>query len=331
MKYSDELLFTETGPLDEWTHNWIALRDRHPFFLCSEITFRTVKMVELFKRVIPNIGKIDVIIHSPGGDLEASFRTPYIFKTYCPDYVAIVPKFAKSGATLFALGASKIIMGQWAELGPLDPQIPSPSSTSSTDRHYFSSPESALESFHALRFAQKEVTEYLDIFVNFLKERGISPRHAVQEAKELVEATIGRIYSNVSPFELGNSGRALEVMERYCAKILNASYENNKDSISQKLVWDYPDHGFFIDAVEARQIGLNVSIANEETQVLLDEFFDQLSQTENYRCIGTLLPEEEDAEIEEEDTQPKNENTQPKNEKTQPIEKEPEHEERKNE
>ena len=330
MKYSNEMLFTETESLDEWTHNWIALRGRHPFFICSEITFRTVKIIELFKEIVPKLGKIDVIIHSPGGELEASFKVPYVFKTYCPHYIAIIPRFAKSGATLFSLGATEIVMGQWAELGPLDPQIPSPSSTSTTDRHYFSVPESALESFHALRFAQKEVTEYLDTFVQSLKMRGISPRHAVQEAKELVEATIGRIYSNVSPFELGNSGRALEVMERYCAKILNASYENNKDSISQKLVWDYPDHGFFIDAEEARQIGLNVSIANEETQVLLDQFFDQLSQTENYRCIGTLLPEE-DAEIEEEDTQPKNGNTQPKNEKTQPIEKEPEHEERKNE
>ena len=184
-------------------------------------------------------------------------------------------------------------MGQWAELGPLDPQI----SRSNIDRRYFSSPESALESFHALRFAQKEVTEYLDIFVDFLTKRGIAPRHAVQEAKELIEATIGHIYTNVTPFELGSSGRALEVMERYCSKILGKSYDEEKiKAITQKLVWEYPDHEFFIDAEEARQIGLNVKIANQKEQALLDEFSKMLARTNDNLCLGTLIPEEEGKE-----------------------------------
>ena len=178
-------------------------------------------------------------------------------------------------------------MGKWAELGPLDPQI----SRSSMDRRYFSSPESALESFHALRFAQKEVIEYLDEFVRCLKRRGISPRHAVQEARSLVEATIGRIYTNVSPFELGNSGRTLEVMEKYCRKILSDSYEEDqKYLISQILVWNYPDHGFFVDAKEAEDIGLNIEVADDEEEQLLTEFMEILSRSEERRCVGTLVP-----------------------------------------
>ena len=38
-------------------------------------------------------------------------------------YSVIVPKMAKSAATMIALGAHKILMGPTSELGPIDPQI----------------------------------------------------------------------------------------------------------------------------------------------------------------------------------------------------------------
>ncbi len=299
MKYNSDGLISgkDVKVFGEWTTDWYQVRGRHPFFIYDEISPETVRVVELFRDIFPSIGReIDVIIDSPGGPVESSFKAPYFLKTFCPNYAAIIPEEAKSGATLFALGASEIVMGQWAELGPLDPQI----SRTGTDRHYFSSPESALESFHALRFAQKEVTEYMDRFVEHLTFRGIAPRHAVREAKDLVEATIGRIYSNVSPFELGNSGRALEVMEKYCYKILNNVYDKdeNKKEISKNLVWNYPDHGFFIDSEEAKKIGLNVRLASEKEQQLLNRLHNDILEGGNAYCIGTLIPVQEDKENE---------------------------------
>ena len=172
-QFTDKLLFTDTEDIDEWTVKWRSLRGRHPFFLCNEISSKTTRILELYKSVIPELGGVDVIIQSPGGDLKASFRAPYVFQSFCDDFVAVIPRFAKSGATLFSLGAPQIMMGRWAELGPLDPQV---ASSSSAERHYFNEAESALESFHALKYVQKEVTEYLDIFVAFLIGRGISPR-----------------------------------------------------------------------------------------------------------------------------------------------------------
>ena len=232
--------------------------------------------------------------------MEESFRAPYLFQTFCPKYAAVVPRLAKSGATLFSLGASEILMGRWAELGPLDPQV----SQSNDERRYFSSPESALESFHALKFAQKEVTEYLDAFFYFLTKRGVSGRHAVREAKELIEATIGRIYTNVSPFELGSSGRILEVMEKYCLKVMQANYKKDDiPRIAHQLVWGYPDHRYFIDRMEARSLGLHVKDASDEEQALLDELGHITSNFES-RCLGTLLPKEQQAEDEAKEEQP---------------------------
>ena len=288
----DELLLSEQPIPDNWVQEWKSLRGRHPFFLFDDITPETVEIISAFSKIVPQIGMIDVILHSPGGILEQTFKAPYIFKTFCPQYEAVVPKYAKSGATLFALGASKIIMGRWAELGPLDPQIQG----LNEERRYFSSPESALEGFHALRFAQQEVKEYMDTFVAFLRNRGISPRHAVKEAKDLVEATVGRIYTNVSPFELGNSGRILEVMERYCLKIMDDSY-TDREAIAKKLVWGYPDHSFFIDANEAKNLGLFVETADDKLQDLLDEL---LASLRGGRCIGTSFEDADDADEEPE-------------------------------
>ena len=292
-KYSRHLLFCPDGDWEkweEWTGKWRILRNRHPFFLCDEMREGSSGFLEVFSAILPNITEdIDVIVNSLGGDMEESFRAPYLFQTFCPKYAAVVPRLAKSGATLFSLGASEILMGRWAELGPLDPQVLSPSND---ERRYFSSPESALESFHALKFAQKEVTEYLDAFFHFLIKRGISGRHAVREAKELIEATIGRIYANVSPFELGSSGRILEVMEKYCLKIMQANYKKDDiPRISHQLVWGYPDHRYFIDRTEARSLGLHVKDASDEEQALLDELGHITSNFEA-RCLGTLIPKE---------------------------------------
>ena len=220
--------------------------------------------------------------------MDSSFRVPYLFQRMCPSYTAFVPKAAKSGATLFCLGAKEIVMGRWAELGPLDPQV---TTQPGEERHYFRSPESALESFRALRFAQREVTEYLDEFFASLTSRGISARHAVREAKELVEATIGRIYTNVSPFELGGSGRVLETMENYCKKIMAAANYGESDivDISQKLVWSYPDHEFFIDHDDAKKLKLRVRSADDAEQALLDELAEKTADYSEL-CVGTLVP-----------------------------------------
>jgi len=41
----------------------------------------------------------------------------------CSELVVIVPDQAKSAATIFALGADRILMGTSSDLGPIDPQI----------------------------------------------------------------------------------------------------------------------------------------------------------------------------------------------------------------
>jgi len=66
-----------------------------------------------------------IMINSPGGYALAAERIINVCQQYSGtgEYWAIVPSQAKSAATMICLGASKILMGPTAELGPVDPQV----------------------------------------------------------------------------------------------------------------------------------------------------------------------------------------------------------------
>ena len=64
-------------------------------------------------------------IHSYGGRIEPAYLISKTLKRISADkFVAVVPRRAKSAATLIALGADEIHMGMMSELGPIDPVFP---------------------------------------------------------------------------------------------------------------------------------------------------------------------------------------------------------------
>lgn len=66
---------------------------------------------------------LDLIIHTPGGDYEATKRIiNYLHSTY--EHIrVIIPHLAMSGGTLIACAADEIVMGPYSSLGPTDPQF----------------------------------------------------------------------------------------------------------------------------------------------------------------------------------------------------------------
>jgi hypothetical protein len=67
--------------------------------------------------------ELDLILHSPGGTAEAAEAiVVYLRKRF--DHVRVfVPLAAMSAATMVALSANEIFMGQHSQLGPIDPQF----------------------------------------------------------------------------------------------------------------------------------------------------------------------------------------------------------------
>lgn len=66
---------------------------------------------------------LDIILHTPGGDLAATEQIIYYLKSYFnSDIRAIVPQMAMSAGSLIAVSCKSIIMGRQSCIGPFDPQ-----------------------------------------------------------------------------------------------------------------------------------------------------------------------------------------------------------------
>ena len=84
----------------------------------------TVAMVDLLHNV-PVGSPIDVLLNSPGGDIDTAEKLVSLVRRRAgtSQVRVIVPDYAKSAATLIALGANQIVMSDSSELGAIDPQV----------------------------------------------------------------------------------------------------------------------------------------------------------------------------------------------------------------
>ena len=67
---------------------------------------------------------LDLILHTPGGEMGATEHLVYYLKDIFSNNIrVIVPQIAMSAGTMIALASQKIIMGNYSNLGPIDPQL----------------------------------------------------------------------------------------------------------------------------------------------------------------------------------------------------------------
>lgn len=74
---------------------------------------------------------LDLILHSPGGSLEAADQIVQYLRSKYKNIRAIIPQNAMSAATMIACACDSIIMGKHSAIGPIDPQITFPAQTGS--------------------------------------------------------------------------------------------------------------------------------------------------------------------------------------------------------
>jgi len=67
--------------------------------------------------------KLDLILHSPGGSLEAAEQLVQYLRAKYSYIRAIVPQNAMSAATMIACACDEIVMGKQSAIGPIDPQM----------------------------------------------------------------------------------------------------------------------------------------------------------------------------------------------------------------
>ncbi len=179
-------------------------------------------------------GCLVVVVDSPGGDIDAAYNLAMLFRRYGAERLTyVVPRWAKSAATLLVCGGDSVMMTPVAELGPLDPQI-----TQSSPH------EQRLEQFSPLH-----IESTLELIRNEFE----------QGNHELAQGLMQRLQF---PLTLGAFVKSMDLGKQYAERLLSSRMLSDKletaRDVSNRLVEGYADHGFCINIDEARKLGLAV-------------------------------------------------------------------------
>lgn len=198
---------------------------------------------------------VDLVLDTLGGSLDSAFKTVLFLSRFTSNLRVFVPRRAKSAGTLVAIGAQKLYMTPFSELGPLDTQIRDPRNPTET--------LSALDCYKSVDYVRDFGLSTLKRALMFLAKEmntGVPLSDLLDSASEFANASTGPMLAHINALDFGGWGRTLNIGEMYTKSLLaRVGYENPRSrSIATKLVYGYTHHPFPIDIDEARDIGLAV-------------------------------------------------------------------------
>lgn len=192
-------------------------------------------------------GRLDVIVDSGGGDIDAAYNLSMLFRKYGEKQLTfIVPRWAKSAATMLVCAGDQILMSPVAELGPLDPQITE-----------YNPLEARLEQFSPL---------HIEMALDMIRQE------FEKGNEKLARALVERLQF---PLTLGGFRKYQDIGKQYLIKLLQTRMLStskeaaNAEEIAERLTKGYANHGFCINVDEAKSIGLAASeLTGEELDVV---------------------------------------------------------------
>lgn len=205
----------------------------------------------------PNVA---VLMTTPGGLPDMAYKIARCLQSKYAHFTLIVDSYCKSAGTLISVGADEIVLSDLGELGPLDIQIAKHDELG----EYVSGlmPVQALATLRSETFLAFE--EYFVSIVE--RSRGkITTMSAAQLASRLTTECFSTIYSHFDPMRLGEYERAMNIMLHYGRRLDRGNL--TPDALN-RLISDYPSHGFVIDRAEAKGLFKKIREPNPDEERL---------------------------------------------------------------
>jgi hypothetical protein len=220
---------------------------------------------KIMSAVAPSNGasKAILLLTTYGGAADPAYRIARWFQRLYKELLILPTSICASAGTLVAIGAHRLIMSPFSELGPLDVQLQK--SNELGERRSGLVIQSALE---ALRKSSFEAFEY---YMTEIKKRsfGNVTFHLASEiATNVVTDLFQKIYEQIDPETIGQNERDLNVAVHYGRRLAKIS-RNISDENINVLVHNYPSHDFVIDMEETKQLFRNVAMPSEALTNLL--------------------------------------------------------------
>jgi hypothetical protein len=199
--------------------------------------------------------KIDLFLYSRGGDVSVPWRIVTMIREFCEEFCVLIPYKAHSAATMISLGADEIVMGNKAELSPIDPTLVRAIIGEAT----VPPPEISVE----------DVSSY----ISFMRERAnISDQAALAQV-------VSQLASHLTPLTLGSVNRQYSHIRLVARKLLTSRKEKIEEgrigTIIDVLTEKMYSHGHAIGRREATELGLPVDRPDDNLETLIWSLYQE--------------------------------------------------------
>ena len=204
-----------------------------------------------------------LVLSTVGGDPNAGYRIARAaIHHYEPENFSIViPRYCKSAGTLICIGATRLVMANQAELGPLDIQL-------RKEGELFQQ-SSGLDILRGMTHLQQQaLSTFSEYLLDINAGSGLSTKIASEIASNLVIGLYQPLFAQVDPVKLGEMSAALEIARRYGERLDSKAKSLSNSSALNNLIVAYPTHGFVIDRSEARDLFKNVVAPDQNEKIL---------------------------------------------------------------
>lgn len=230
------------------------IRNIPQYYFCHDIYFGgVVKLREdvlKFKKENPLCEEIDFILCSQGGIADFAYIMIRTLRDHFKNVNIIVPFFAKSAATLLALGGTQIIMDELGEFGPIDVQIPRERDDNPID---YEDRESALiDEISLENIEERSHRQFHKMFVSVFQNIDIpvNKNELTTSLLTYLSDFYKPLLGQIKTYQIGEKNRKLDIGYKYANRILiqyTKIDEDKRKDLVQFLVHDCPHHGYILD------------------------------------------------------------------------------------
>jgi hypothetical protein len=195
------------------------------------------------------IDNLFLVIKSVGGSPFSSVAIMNILDSRFSKISTIVPQYAKSAATLMALGTDEIYMNERSALGPLDLPI---------EHHRDGSRISALDVQNTITTMAGLIGSIAEDRYKFLRGKQTSKLEASKFALENATDFLKPVVQQIDPYHLQKAYRELRIGYWYAMDMLSKRMMKGNSTQSGKtartLVQDFPAHEYSIFRDDAKNM-----------------------------------------------------------------------------
>jgi hypothetical protein len=228
---------------------WMLVQTGSPSRSLSTLDYTVLRTFWNARDDLAADGHVALLIDSPGGLGDAAYQIARMLQRD-GGFTVVVARYAKSAATLLSLGAVEAIMGEDAEIGPLDAQMWDPEREE---------PASALNEVQALDQLHTVALEHLDkTMVTMLGGMRKRTDVLLPIAAKFVSDMMRPMLEKIDAVHYAKQARTLAVAEHYAIRLLQHAgvAPQQARQVADRLVNRYPEHGFVIDRQEVLDEGL---------------------------------------------------------------------------